>query len=122
MISFPLRINTLNIVSLKFYQDKILYSKINNWPQITSFFDCVYPQETKMGVSVKNIQEWHTWLQKYFKEGVNKRTVERFSKSYEQSEFAKNIIESFKELDKNPLIKKDLLHLTENIISLVKKE
>ena len=122
MISLSQEINMENVTSFKLYQDKILYSKINNWPQITSFFDRVYPQETEMGVSVKNIQKWHTWLQKYFKEGVNKRTVERFSKSCEQSEFAKNIIESFKELHKNPLIKKDILELTENIISLVEKE
>jgi hypothetical protein len=79
-------------------------------------------EETRMGVSIKNIQEWHTWLQKYFKEGVNKKTLKRLSKFYEQPKLEENIIKSFNELDKNPLIKKDLLHLTENIISLVKKE
>ena len=122
MISLSQEINMENVTSFKLYQDKILYSKINNWPQIASFFDCVYPQETEMGVSIKNIQEWHTWLQKYFKEGVNKKTLKRLSKFYEQPKLEENIIKSFNELDKNPLIKKDLLHLTENIISLVKKE
>jgi len=122
MISLSQEINMENVTSFKLYQDKILYSKINNWPQIASFFDCVYPQETEMGVSIKNIQEWHTWLQKYFKEGVNKKTLKRLSKFYEQPKLEENIIKSFNELDKNPLIKKDILELTKNIISLVEKE
>ena len=66
MSSFSLEKTPKNYLTLKFYQDKILYPKIDNWPQIRSFFDRVHPQEMDMNLSVKNIQEWHDWLQKYF--------------------------------------------------------
>lgn len=122
MQSYSLEINTENVVSFKFYQDKILYSKIDNWPQIKSFFDRVYPQETNMGVSKERVQEWHVWLQEYFINGANKKLLNGLSKLYNQPELGKYMSILFKKMDQNTAIKKDILQSVDNIISLIEKE
>jgi len=111
-----------NRVILSIYRDKILYPKINNWPQIRSFFSRVYPQETDMGISVKNIQEWHAWLQEYFEKKPLKESLEVFFNTFDPKHSLNEIVKTFEEIDKNPIFKKDILDLTENIISLVEKE
>ena len=122
MSSISPKTNRKNSVVLSLYRDKILYSEIKNWPQIGSFFDHVYPQETAMGVSVKNIQIWHNWLQEYFKKRSIKKTLKAFFDDPSQSQSINEIIKLFKEMDQDPRIKKEISYLTENIISLVKKE
>lgn len=122
MSSFSLEKNRENGLALKFYQDKILYPEINNWPQIGSFFDRVYLQETDMRVSIENVQAWHNWLQEYFEKGPTEKSLETFSKNIGQLQLVDKIVKSFKKMEQNPHIKKDISSLTKNIISLVEKE
>lgn len=122
MSSFSLEKNSENILAFKFYQDKILYPEINNWPQIRSFFSRVHPQETNRGVPIKNIQEWHDWLQEYFEKGPIKKSLKTFSQHIGKPQLADEIIKSFKEMEQDPRIKKEISYFTKNIISLIEKE
>lgn len=119
---FLLKTNIKNNFNLKYYQDKILYPEINNWPQIRSFLDCVYPQETNIGVSKKSVQEWHDWLQEYFKKGPVKKPLKMFFENIDQPQLIDKTIKSFEKMERNSRIKKEISYLTENIISLVEKE
>lgn len=120
--SISSKTNKENSIILSLYQDKILYPEINNWPQIRSFFDRVHPQETDMGVSIKNIQEWHNWLQEYIEKKSIRESLKVFFKTSDQDQYLNEIIKLFEKMEQDPRIKKEISYLTENIISLVEKE
>lgn len=51
---------------LRFYEDSVLYSQIQNWPKIMGYFDFVLPQERAINQLPDTIiNQWHTFLRTY---------------------------------------------------------
>lgn len=121
-VSFSLEKNRRNVLALKFYQDKILYPKIKNWPQITSFFTRVYPQEIDILNSKTCLQKWHHGLGQYFKNGPIKKSLSFFTQVIGEEITEEEILDQIKKMSQNSLIKKKFLNLEKNILSLVEKE
>lgn len=60
--------------AMKFIEDEITYSRIKNWPEIISYFDVVFDEETKL-VPQKFVLKWHDLIRAYFTEPPNRKTV-----------------------------------------------
>ena len=50
------------IQGVKFFEDRVLYDKIDNWSEILLSFDKVYDEEIDFGVSKTSIERWHKYL------------------------------------------------------------
>lgn len=121
MLSFSLEQNRENGLALKFYQDKILYPKINNWPEIQSFFNHTYTHKITPSISKEEVQEWHNWLQKYFEKGAVKKCLKIFNEKINNPELTPKVLQSLKNIEKNTNIKKGMATFSEKIISLIEK-
>ena len=50
---------------LKLLEDQLLYSKIQDWKNISSFFDEILSEELSFGIPEEGVKKWHFALQKY---------------------------------------------------------
>ena len=106
----------------QFYQDKILYPKINNWPEIASFLSQPQTQKVSFNISSEDIDKWYTCLQKLFLNGPNSQGIKLFCQMTDQPQNLPEYSNLLKEYGLDPNTEKQILKLLENIISLAKKE
>lgn len=51
---------------VSYFEDSILYDKINNWPKIVSYFDTIHPEEQAYDkLSEFTLLEWHRFVKTY---------------------------------------------------------
>lgn len=60
--------------SLKLLEDDILYSKVNNWEEIISYFNEMAREELSFGIKEGDIRKWHEILKKYFSKQPDENT------------------------------------------------
>ncbi len=61
--------NTITIQARKLLEDEIFYDRINDWSEISSYFDFILPEESAYGISEENIMRWHNILKYYLVNG-----------------------------------------------------
>lgn len=54
-----------NVSILKLLEDQILYPKINNWNEISEFFNKVFKGEEELRISVEDLKYWHESIKRY---------------------------------------------------------
>jgi len=52
-------------MSVKFLEDEIFYSKLNNWKEFSSYFDNIISEETNFNINKDVLENWHTSISKY---------------------------------------------------------
>jgi len=50
---------------LKFYEDRIIYHRLDNWNTIIQYFDEIIPEEKEWDISEKALKQWHRFIQSY---------------------------------------------------------
>lgn len=63
---------------LKLYEDMQLYSRVDDWPQIITYFDTILPEEQTYGITTKDIEIWHALLQTYCAQQPTIEAIEFF--------------------------------------------
>lgn len=71
---FFLEPSHLSSVSLKFFQDELLYGFFKDWERVVGFFDAIPEEEKHFEIAEKDIAGWHALLKKYFIEKPNNET------------------------------------------------
>lgn len=51
--------------SLKLFEDELLYNKIHDWQEISSFFNTILNEEVVFGLKKEDVMCWHGALKKY---------------------------------------------------------
>lgn len=54
------------IQASKMFEDRILYNKVTNWPEIIDYFDKVYKEELDLDIKKDDIEKWHQSRKEYF--------------------------------------------------------
>ncbi|RJR26472.1 hypothetical protein C4561_04950 [candidate division WWE3 bacterium] len=81
--------------SVKFLEDIVLYSKVNDWDSYKSMLDNVLEEELSFGLSEEHISHWHKILQTYFAVQPDLTTVDKFVSGIG---FGKEVAEEIKEV------------------------
>lgn len=98
--------------AVKIFEDRVLYSEIENWGEIIHFFDEIQAGELKYNLSEKDIERWHSLLRNYFSQPPNKDLViEKFisdmSRPKEMSNEIIRVLGNIKQVDIATKIVKD---------------
>lgn len=51
----------------KLLEDKVLYDQVDNWNEISSFFDSIYNEEIELNLREEDIKKWHKLMKNYIK-------------------------------------------------------
>lgn len=88
--------------SLKFFEDKVLYERRNDWNEITSFFKDATQNELSFGLKRSDIEKWHKFLQIYFTTGPNDQNVRTFVAAIgKPNKMAEEMIRLTKNMEEN---------------------
>ncbi len=102
----------LKVASIKLFEDKLFYERINNWQEYIDYLKDILPEEINCGVAETDIRHWHTLLQKLFQQPPNDQTRTEFNQALgfdnQVSEELNHNISLFKE---NP----DIVDILENL-------
>jgi hypothetical protein len=63
--------------SAKLFADRILKTRLVQWPQMTGYFNHVYPEEFVYGVDQPTVRQWHRILTAYFTSDIEKDQTTR---------------------------------------------
>ncbi len=123
---------------LKFFEDTLLHNKINNWQEIVCYFNTILPEEQTYNIHDRYIRIWHQLLQHYIKQPPDAKQIAWFLKQRATAiardesnifkRFFKNLINTIKnkaiafklngimkELEKNDIVRSEMLHFYEHI-------
>ena len=60
------RLPLMRIELLKFFEDSILYPKIENWPQLIAYFDnVIHEEKNEHHLSDQTLAQWHFYIKTY---------------------------------------------------------
>lgn len=59
-------------------EDAYLYSKLNTWTEIATYFDTILQEELDFGVDEAVLRQWHTMLQTYITQQPTMQTIADF--------------------------------------------
>ena len=65
--------------SLKIFEDKIFYQHITDWSIYINYFNEILQAERDYGITEKNLEKWHSLLQQYFQNQLDKDAVKNFT-------------------------------------------
>lgn len=106
--------------SLKFFEDKVLYDRRNNWNEIISFFKDVTEDELSFGLKGSDIEKWHKFLQIYFTTGPNDQNIRTFVAALgKPNEMAEEIIRLTKNMEENAHLRNIVVDFYDNFEDLV---
>lgn len=60
---------------VKFFEDQVLYGKIENWKEITNYFSSIYDGELAFGVSREDIEKWHGLLKRILSRQITENEI-----------------------------------------------
>lgn len=63
---------------MKTAEDHLLYDRLNNWHEISAYFDAIYQEELDFGIDALTIKTWHKKLQQYMQTQPNIASVMPF--------------------------------------------
>ncbi|MFA6322383.1 MAG: hypothetical protein WCX71_02785 [Candidatus Buchananbacteria bacterium] len=69
----------LSVLALKLLEERILYSKINDWPKYIKYFDAIQKEEIDLGLIPNKVKNWHQLLQQLFSHQPNRQSIQDFA-------------------------------------------
>lgn len=107
--------------SLKIVEDQIFYQRIKNWQEYIDYLNKILPEETKFGITKKDVQKWHELLQEYFANQPNKKSIENLIIGIGLSKkVADEINQNIKKIKNNNKVINIINNLYKNFDSLLK--
>lgn len=106
--------------ALKFFEDKVLYEKRNNWDEMASYFEKVTDEESSFGVKTADIEKWHRFLRTYFMTKPRDQNIREFVAAINKpNEMAEEIIRLTKIMAENKQLKEIILDFYNHFEDLV---
>ena len=106
--------------ALKFFEDKMFYTKRSNWKSIASYFKNSTEDELSIGVAKAHVENWHKFLQTYFSSGPGDQNIYEFvSIIGKPTEMAEEIIRLTKSMGNNNDLKQIVADFYENFEDLL---
>lgn len=100
------------IHALKFFEDQMLYEKIQDWNEYVGFFDEILKGELGFGMSKETVREWHSILQEYLSQKPNGdclvRMFRKVGRTKEMAEAVSRLAEELKQDDRMIIYVEDL--------------
>jgi hypothetical protein len=99
------------------YEDILFYDSVNDWYQISTFFDTILEEELSYGINEGELYRWHNGLQKYFQLPPSVRTRKGFFDMLELDEGAdqEEVERVISEIDGN----QDVKMILEGVVKLL---
>lgn len=87
--------------AMKFIEDVVVYSRVQNWTAIASYFETILEKETEL-VSQDSVTKWHGLIRNYFCEPPNRKTMASFVEGLGfDASTIESVVEVVEEIKKN---------------------
>jgi hypothetical protein len=107
--------------TLKILQDQLLYSKLNDWPLIVTYFKTILPEEKTFGAQETMIQRWHNMLSQYLSKPTNEDDLEMLTVSL-PPELVETIRIYFRKYQNQPLLSHILTQFYTQVDDLINRQ